>query len=120
MEQARTKDDGRPPRSSAGRDRAEGRGGERGGAAGRAGSRGSAASRGRGVKRVGRRKVCRFTEEGVLYIDYKDYRLLREYTTERGKIVPRRISGTSAKHQRMLTRAIKRAREIALLPYVRK
>jgi small subunit ribosomal protein S18 len=56
----------------------------------------------------------------VLHIDYKNYRLLREFITERGKIIPRRITGTSAKYQRMLTRAIKKAREIALLPYSRR
>jgi len=71
-------------------------------------------------RRFPRRKVCRFTKEGVLHIDYKDYRLLREYLTDRGKIIPRRITGTSAKYQRMLTRAIKKAREIALLPSTRR
>jgi small subunit ribosomal protein S18 len=56
----------------------------------------------------------------VLHIDYKNYRLLREFVTDRGKIIPRRITGTSAKYQRMLTRAIKLAREIALLPFARR
>ena len=64
-----------------------------------------------------RRKVCRFCADSTLIIDYKDSRMLRLFTTERGKIVPRRISGNCAKHQRMLTVAIKRARNIALLPY---
>jgi len=71
-------------------------------------------------RRFPRRKVCRFTQEGVLHIDYKNYRLLRDFVTDRGKIIPRRITGTSAKYQRMLTRAIKLAREIALLPFARR
>ncbi|MGA1868739.1 MAG: 30S ribosomal protein S18 [bacterium] len=65
-----------------------------------------------------RRKVCKFCENKVDYIDYKDVRRLRNFMTERGKIIPRRISGNCAKHQRQLTVAIKRARSIALLPYV--
>jgi len=65
-----------------------------------------------------RRKVCRFCADSSLIIDYKDSRSLKYFTTERGKIIPRRISGTCAKHQRSLTKAIKRARTIALLPYV--
>ena len=65
-----------------------------------------------------RRKVCRFCADSNLKIDYKDSRSLRYFITERGKIIPRRISGTCARHQRALTRAIKRARTIALLPYV--
>ncbi len=64
-----------------------------------------------------RRKVCRFCADSSLAIDYKDPKTLRYFTTERGKIIPRRISGNCAKHQRMLTVAIKRARSIALLPY---
>jgi small subunit ribosomal protein S18 len=64
-----------------------------------------------------RRKVCRFCADSSIIIDYKDPRMLRMFTTERGKIVPRRISGNCAKHQRELTVAIKRARNIALLPY---
>lgn len=71
-----------------------------------------------GGRRFQRKKVCRFTKEGVVYIDYKNYRLLRDFLTERGKIMPRRITGISAKHQRMLTQAIKRARHMALLPFV--
>ena len=63
------------------------------------------------------RKVCRLTVDRVVYIDYKDVGLLRHYVTERGRIIPRRITGATAKHQRMLTRAIKLARQIALLPY---
>jgi small subunit ribosomal protein S18 len=65
-----------------------------------------------------RRKVCRFCADSSLVIDYKEPKTLRHFITERGKIIPRRISGTCARHQRMLTRAIKRARTIALLPFV--
>ena len=64
-----------------------------------------------------RRKFCKFTAEGIEYIDYKDTRLLQQYVLESAKIIPRRISGTSARHQRMLTQAIKRARHLALLPF---
>ena len=64
-----------------------------------------------------RRKVCNFCVDKVDAIDYKDVAKLRRFTTERGKILPRRISGTCAKHQRKLTLAIKRARAIALLPF---
>ncbi len=64
-----------------------------------------------------RRKVCSFCVDKVSGIDYKDGAKLKRYITERGKILPRRISGTCAKHQRQLTIAIKRARNIALLPY---
>lgn len=65
-----------------------------------------------------RRRICRFCEEGLLYIDYKDDKRLLRFMTEQGKIIPRRTSGTCAKHQRMLTRAIKRARHLALIPFV--
>ncbi len=65
-----------------------------------------------------RRKVCRFCADSNLLINYKDPKMLKYFITERGKIIPRRISGTCAKHQRRLTQAIKRARTIALLPYV--
>ncbi|MBW1699764.1 MAG: 30S ribosomal protein S18 [Deltaproteobacteria bacterium] len=65
-----------------------------------------------------RRKVCRFCADSSLVIDYKEVRTLRHFTTERGKIIPKRISGTCSKHQRQLSQAIKRARTIALLPYV--
>ena len=60
---------------------------------------------------------CRFCADSSMVIDYKDYRTLRYFTTERGKIIPRRISGNCAKHQRELTTAIKRARLLALLPF---
>lgn len=65
-----------------------------------------------------RRKVCRFCADASLSINYKDIRTLKYFITERGKIIPRRISGTCAKHQRALTQAIMRARAIALLPFV--
>ena len=65
-----------------------------------------------------RRKVCRFCADSNLEINYKDSKSLKYFITERGKIIPRRISGTCAKHQRKLTHAIKRARTIALLPFV--
>ncbi|RLB18305.1 MAG: 30S ribosomal protein S18 [Thermoplasmata archaeon] len=71
----------------------------------------------RGKRSFHRRKICRFCADSSLVIDYKDARSLRYFTTERGKIIPRRISGNCAKHQRQLTVAIKRARNIALLPY---
>lgn len=75
-------------------------------------------SKRRKKKKPLRAKVCRLTVDRVVYIDYKDVAMLKHYITERGKIIPRRITGASAKHQRMLTRAIKLARQIALLPYV--
>ena len=64
-----------------------------------------------------RRKVCSFCVDKVDHIDYKDVAKLRRFVTERGKILPRRISGNCAKHQRQVTVAIKRARNIALLPF---
>ena len=64
-----------------------------------------------------RRKYCRFTAEGITEIDYKDIELLKAYISETGKIVPSRITGTKAKYQRQLAKAIKRARYLALLPY---
>ncbi len=64
-----------------------------------------------------RRKYCRFTAEGITEIDYKDLNLLKQYISETAKIVPSRITGTSAKYQRQLATAIKRARFLALLPY---
>ena len=65
-----------------------------------------------------RRRTCRFCADKIDYIDYKDVRQLMMAIPERGKIQPRRISGTCAKHQRKLTTAIKRARQLALIPYV--
>ncbi len=74
----------------------------------------------RGKKRrvFHRRKVCRFCADSSIVITYKDPKSLKYFTTERGKILPRRISGTCAKHQRLVSHEIKRARTIALLPYV--
>ena len=70
-----------------------------------------------GPRRYGRRKVCRFCADKKVTIDYKDIRSLRYFVSERGKITPRRISGTCSEHQRKLSEAIKRARNIALLPF---
>jgi small subunit ribosomal protein S18 len=64
------------------------------------------------------KKICRFTQNGVMYIDYKDVKLLQRYVNEQGRIIPKRITGTSAKYQRELSAAIKRARHMALLPFV--
>ena len=83
---------------------------------GRDRDRGGRGGRG-GGRRMHRRKICRFCIEKVDLIDYKDVKLLQNYIPERGKILPRRISGSCATHQRMLAEAIKRARNIALLPY---
>ena len=68
-------------------------------------------------KRTGRRKVCRFCADRTLMIDYKDPQTLRYFITERGKIVPRRISGNCARHQRKVAVAVKRSRKLALMPY---
>ena len=64
-----------------------------------------------------RRKVCRFCADKELVIEYKDVKVLRSFVTERGKIIPKRIYGTCAAHQRQVTEAIKRARHLALMPY---
>lgn len=64
-----------------------------------------------------RRRYCRFTAEGIVSIDYKDLNMLKGYITETGKIVPSRVTGTSARYQRQLAQAVKRARYLALLPY---
>lgn len=71
-------------------------------------------------RRFQRRKYCRFCADKVPFIDYKDIRMLRSYVTERGKMLAARMTGNCAKHQRELTAAIKRARNIALLPFVEK
>ena len=68
-------------------------------------------------QRQPRRKYCQFCKEGVEFIDYKDTQLLRKYMTDRGKIKPRRVTGACTQHQHDIALAIKRAREIALLPY---
>ncbi|MGE5305235.1 MAG: 30S ribosomal protein S18 [Alphaproteobacteria bacterium] len=64
-----------------------------------------------------RRKVCRFCADKTLVIDYKDIRMISQFVTERGKMTPSRITGNCARHQRLLTTAIKRARSVALLPF---
>jgi small subunit ribosomal protein S18 len=69
-------------------------------------------------QRMGGRKVCYFTKNNITYIDYKDTELLKRFISANGKIIPRRVTGTSAKYQRQLAVAIKRARQMALLPYV--
>lgn len=69
-------------------------------------------------QRVGYKKVCYFTKNKITYIDYKDVELLKKFVSANGKITPRRVTGTSAKYQRMLATAIKRARQMALLPYI--
>lgn len=65
-----------------------------------------------------KKRICRFCENKVKYVDYKDPKRLIKFTTEVGKIIPRRTSGTCALHQRQLTQAIKRARHLALMPYL--
>lgn len=69
------------------------------------------------IEKKFKKRVCTFCKEKVQYIDYKDLKILRKYVSDRSKIKPRRISGNCARHQRMLAQAIKRAREIALIPY---
>ena len=69
-------------------------------------------------QRTGYKKVCYFTKNKSKYIDYKDVELLKKFISANGKITPRRVTGTSAKYQRMLAAAIKRARQMALLPYI--
>jgi small subunit ribosomal protein S18 len=83
---------------------------------GREGGEGRGEGRGGRFRRP-RRKSCRFCAEKVVAIDYKDYNRIRTFVSERGKIVPSRMTGTCASHQRELTQAIKRARNIALLPF---
>jgi small subunit ribosomal protein S18 len=81
------------------------------------GERGQRRPAGGGGGGFRRRRVCKFRSEKIDYIDYKDVRLLMQFVPERGKIQPRRLSGTSAKYQRKLQVALKRARELALIPY---
>ena len=69
-------------------------------------------------KEIKTKKICRFTQSGIKYIDYKNVKMLQKFVTEQGKIIPKRITGTSSKYQRQLARAIKRARHMALMPYV--
>jgi len=91
-------------------------GGRPGGGPGGPGGRSSAGPGGRG-KFFRRKKVCKFCTEKIDAIPYRDVRLLQGFVAERGKIVPRRLTGVCTKHQRRLTRAIKQARNIALLPF---
>jgi small subunit ribosomal protein S18 len=70
-------------------------------------------------KRLPKKKKCFFCTEGIVAVDYKDVELMRKMTTERGKISPRRNTGTCPKHQRMLATAVKRARHLALVPFNR-
>lgn len=83
----------------------------------RRGSGGEGRTGGRGGMRRAKRKICQFCVDKATDIDYKDLMKIRKFLSEKGKILPRRISGCCAKHQRQLTTAIKRARHIALLPY---
>lgn len=69
-------------------------------------------------RRFGRRKVCKFCVDKIVAVDYRDVRRARTFVTERGKIIPRRISGNCAHHQRQLTAALKRLRTVALVPYL--
>ncbi len=104
-----------------------GGGGFGGGGFGRGGDRGERGDRddrgerggdeGGGRRGFGRRKVCRFCADKALKVDYKDHGQLKYFLTERGKIIPRRISGNCAKHQREVATAVKRARMLAILPY---
>jgi len=108
----------------------QGMGGDRGGGgfgrpggggrgAGGAGGRGGADKKDAGKRYFfRRRKVCKFCADKIDYVDYKDVKLISQFVPERGKILPRRMFGTCAEHQRKLTVAIKRARHIALLPYM--
>jgi small subunit ribosomal protein S18 len=96
-------------RGGGGDDRGGGRGGDRG-------DRGEG-EEGGGRRGFGRRKVCRFCADKALKVDYKDQGQLKYFLTERGKIIPRRISGNCAKHQREVATAVKRGRMLAILPY---
>lgn len=84
----------------------------------RGGMRGMRDNQDKKEMQVRKKRTCRFTEAGTIWIDYKDEKLLRKFITEQGKIIPKRITGTSAKYQRQLITAIKRARHLALIPYV--
>jgi small subunit ribosomal protein S18 len=100
---------GRGPGGGGGGDRD--RGGDRGG------DRDEDKRGGRGGGGFGRRKVCRFCADKIDHVDFKDQNTLKYFVTERGKIIPRRISGNCAKHQRQVAVAIKRARNVSLVPY---
>ena len=96
-----------------------GGGGRGAGAGGRGGAGGAGGDKKDGGKRYffRRRKVCKFCADKIDYVDYKDVKLISQFVPERGKILPRRMFGTCAEHQRKLTEAVNRARHIALLPY---
>src|SRR3954466_15436013 len=96
-------------------DRGDRGGGGRG--SGRGGRGGGGGDMERGGRGFGRRKVCRYCADNNLKVDYKNAADLKYFVTERGKIVPRRISGNCARHQRQVATAIKRGRNVALLPY---
>ena len=101
-----------------GQGRSGGGGGGRGGRGGRGGDK-KTGDKAQGQRRTlfRRRKVCKFCADKIDYVDYKDVKLLSSFVPERGKVLPRRMFGTCAEHQRKLTLAIKRARNIALLPF---
>lgn len=108
-----------PPQDRGGYQRSGDRGGDRGGYQ-RGGDRGGPRGRQGGGprrRRFPRRKVCYFRQIKAEYVDYKDTETLKRFITSNGKIIPRRVTGTSAKFQRQLCTAIKRARQMALLPY---
>lgn len=98
----------------------QGQGGPRGPRGPRPGGPGGGPGAGGNRKFFRRKKVCKFTVEKIDSISYRDVRLLQQFVSDRGKIIPRRLTGTSAPFQRKLTRAIKQARAIALLPYAAK
>ncbi len=93
------------------------RGGDRGDRGGRNGGGDDRDDDRGGGRRFGRRRVCRFCADTTIPIDFKDTNTLKYFTSERGKIIPRRISGNCQKHQKQVARAIKQARNVALLPY---
>lgn len=93
-----------------------GRGGDREERGGRGGDEGGDDKRG-GGRGFGRKKVCRFCADKAAQVDFKDQATLKYFVTERGKIIPRRISGNCATHQRAIATAIKRSRGLALIPY---
>src|SRR5712692_654274 len=100
-------------------DRDGGGRGDRDGRGGRGGGAGNGMDEDkRGGRGFGRKKVCRFCAEKSAKVDFKDQATLKYFVTERGKIIPRRISGNCAKHQRQVAVAIKRARGLALIPYI--
>lgn len=103
--------------STTGSPRTEGAGSAPSGPGGKGGRQGSPGGPGGARKFFRRRKVCKFCVEKIDAIHYRDVRLLQQFVAERGKIVPRRLTGVCTTHQRSLARAIKQARNIALLPF---